>query len=93
MIKDLKKNYPAGGMQQQPYLTALILRSLKNNGERLHIISNKVQLQSSSNKITTCGRWAVFRYINRRSDLRSFIDLFKDTPDKDLAVTKMVLLE
>lgn len=93
MIGNLKKSYPAGGAQQKPYLTALILRSLKANGERLHIISNKVALQSSNENITTCGRWAVFRYINRRSDLRSFIDLFKNQPDKDLAVTNMVLLE
>lgn len=89
MIKDLKNQYSPNGLQSYHYLTQLIMNSVR---KKRSIISNAYQLQKYDPKITTCGRWCLFRYINRRSDLRAFIDIFKNNPNPDLLITKLVIL-
>jgi len=89
-IKFIIDNYREIKNQLYPHLTALIL----NSGYK-YIISNKVQLQKKSVSIQTCGRWCIFRYINRFSDLRSFIKLFDgyELGKKDKIVTELVELD
>jgi hypothetical protein len=88
-IKQIAKNYRTIEGQTHPHLTALILRSTD------YIISNNIQLQKKDVSVQTCGRWCIFRYINRRCDLRSFIALFDKYKlgEKDKLITHLVQLE
>jgi hypothetical protein len=89
-ISAIRENYRDIKGQLVPHLTMMILNSGYD-----HIISNKHPLQKKSMNIQTCGRWCIFRYINRFSDLRSFLKLFDayKLGDKDKLVTRLVQLD
>jgi hypothetical protein len=88
-IKNIRENYRDIKGQLFPHLTMMIL-----NSGRYNIISNAVQLQKKSANIQTCGRWCIFRYLNRHSDLKSFIKLFEGYKlgDKDKLIARLIQL-
>jgi len=89
-IDQIRQNYRDIKGQIYPHLTAMILNSGYD-----HIISNNVPLQKKSMDVQTCGRWCIFRFINRKSDLRSFIKLFESYKmgDKDRLIARLVELD
>jgi len=78
-IKNMSSNYKKMTGQDQQYLLKLYIKS------PYQISYNQYKLQSLSDDISTCGRFAVLRTIFKNLTLEQFKDLFigkKNTPDE-----------
>ena len=83
-------NYESGAqVQNLHYLTYLILKSGFS-----YVICNTTKLQQDDkNKIQTCGRWVLARFLLREMNIQDFNQLFNMVNDKvkDIFVTLLTL--